>query len=56
MSDEKYAPRRTALHNNLQNNSVTEAIQTRRSVRQFTDQHVSLVTITEVIRSVFSVH
>ena len=42
MSGEKYAPRRTAIHNGLQNSTVTEAIQSRRSVRQFTDQVVSL--------------
>ena len=42
MQGEKYAPRRMVIHNNLQNNTVTEAIQTRRSVRQFTDQVVSL--------------
>ena len=49
MSGEKYAPRRTPVHNALQAFSVTEAIQTRRSIRQFTDEIVSMETIRKLL-------
>jgi nitroreductase len=46
---DKFAPRRMAVRNTLEPKSVTEAIHTRRSIRQFTDEVVPPATIAELL-------
>ena len=49
MADEKFEPRRMPVHNDLATNTITEAIDTRRSIRVFTEEAVPPATIAQLL-------